>query len=156
MEPLDSRQWKQEHANQCRPSSSLSSASRITHNVPAFVEAVRLSTSLLSQYAALKSPGHALTRRQKQTATPCKGAATRDRTRDLQIFSLTLSQLSYRGATTRPHPSPTPPCTRTRSPSSASRTHPLCASLFLRSSDPQQASKFRSRSSYNTQAASLS
>ena len=26
-----------------------------------------------------------------------RGAATRDRTRDLQIFSLTLSQLSYRG-----------------------------------------------------------
>ena len=27
----------------------------------------------------------------------CYCAATRDRTRDLQIFSLTLSQLSYRG-----------------------------------------------------------
>ena len=33
-----------------------------------------------------------------------RGAATRDRTRDLQIFSLTLSQLSYRGATTPTHP----------------------------------------------------
>ena len=29
-----------------------------------------------------------------------RGAATRDRTRDLQIFSLTLSQLSYRGVGT--------------------------------------------------------
>ena len=31
-------------------------------------------------------------------ATPCKrNAVTQDRTGDLQIFSLTLSQLSYRG-----------------------------------------------------------
>uniref|UniRef100_A0AAV1V9J8 Uncharacterized protein n=1 Tax=Peronospora matthiolae TaxID=2874970 RepID=A0AAV1V9J8_9STRA len=31
----------------------------------------------------------------KETAGLCKVAATRDRTRDLQIISLTLSQLSY-------------------------------------------------------------
>ena len=30
-------------------------------------------------------------------AVPCDNAETRDRTGDLQIFSLTLSQLSYRG-----------------------------------------------------------
>ena len=33
----------------------------------------------------------------EKARTACKSAATRDRTRDLQIFSLTLSQLSYRG-----------------------------------------------------------
>ena len=33
-----------------------------------------------------------------------KTAATRDRTRDLQIFSLTLSQLSYRGVQITPRP----------------------------------------------------
>jgi hypothetical protein len=40
-------------------------------------------------------------------AKECKSAATRDRTRDLQIFSLTLSQLSYRGVKHNdilPHP----------------------------------------------------
>ena len=31
------------------------------------------------------------------TSEPKKNAETRDRTGDLQIFSLTLSQLSYRG-----------------------------------------------------------
>ena len=32
----------------------------------------------------------------------CYCAATRDRTRDLQIFSLTLSQLSYSGESVSP------------------------------------------------------
>ena len=39
--------------------------------------------------------------------TACKSAATRDRTRDLQIFSLTLSQLTYRGFTTQSYPTST-------------------------------------------------
>ena len=34
-------------------------------------------------------------------AMDAKGAETRDRTGDLQIFSLTKSQLSYRGHTTQ-------------------------------------------------------
>ena len=40
----------------------------------------------------------------KEAAELYKGAATRDRTRDLQIFSLTLSQLSYRGHIAYTHP----------------------------------------------------
>ena len=40
----------------------------------------------------------------EKTTTTCISAATRDRIRDLQIFSLTLSQLSYRGATAQSYP----------------------------------------------------
>ena len=40
-----------------------------------------------------------------QTADCITDAETRDRTGDLQIFSLTLSQLSYRGSWTQVKPS---------------------------------------------------
>ena len=40
---------------------------------------------------------HSVTRKQKSTPNSNKNALTVNRTQDLQIFSLTLSQLSYQG-----------------------------------------------------------
>ena len=70
-------------------------------------------------------------RKHEKATTPCISAATRDRTRDLQIFSLTLSQLSYRGATTQICPT-SPVCfAHTRSLSHVLCDHISTVSLFL-------------------------
>ncbi|KAJ8525862.1 hypothetical protein ON010_g15260 [Phytophthora cinnamomi] len=57
-----------------------------------------------------------------------KSAATRDRTRDLQIFSLTLSQLSYRGAKSQTCPHHTKFChpARTKRRFPYTHTPPAC------------------------------
>ena len=100
------------HANACScvclplcPCRALSSGRQVSNrpaqahqpNVHLEPKQLRCSHHAGTQLVSLVGPEAGLARRARHLTLPAAHAETRDRTGDLQIFSLTLSQLSYRG-----------------------------------------------------------